>query len=89
MKQKNGWHYLATVGAMLIWSSSFIATKVAYRTFAPITLAAARFLVALVMLGIARLAMRSASSDEKGACTHRVQRADGHHAVFPAGERGP
>ncbi len=43
---------------MLIWSSSFIATKVAYQTFAPITLAAARFLVALVMLGIARLVMK-------------------------------
>ena len=58
MHEKNGWHYLATVGAMLIWSSSFIATKVAYQTFAPITLAAARFLVALVMLGIARLVMK-------------------------------
>ena len=58
MKENNGWHYLATVGAMLIWSSSFIATKVAYQTFAPITLAAARFLVALVMLGIARLVMK-------------------------------
>lgn len=58
MNEKNGWHYLATVGAMLIWSSSFIATKVAYQTFAPITLAAARFLVALIMLGIARLVMK-------------------------------
>ena len=58
MHEKNGWHYLATVGAMLIWSSSFIATKVAYQTFAPITLAAARFLVALIMLGIARLVMK-------------------------------
>lgn len=58
MKEKNEWHYLATVGAMLIWSSSFIATKVAYQTFAPITLAAARFLVALVMLGVARLVMK-------------------------------
>lgn len=58
MKENNGWHYLATVGALLIWSSSFIATKVAYQTFAPITLAAARFLVALIMLGIARLVMK-------------------------------
>ena len=58
MKENNGWHYLATVGAMLIWSSSFIATKVAYQTFAPITLAAARFLVALFMLGIARIVMK-------------------------------
>lgn len=54
MNDKNGWHYLATVGAMLIWSSSFIATKVAYRTFPPITLAAARFLVALILLGVMR-----------------------------------
>ena len=58
MSEKNGWHYLATVGAMLIWSSSFIATKVAYRTFPPITLAAARFLVALILLGVARLVMK-------------------------------
>ncbi len=58
MNEKNGWHYLATVGAMLIWSSSFIATKVAYRTFPPITLAAARFLVALILLGIARLILK-------------------------------
>lgn len=58
MNEKSGWHYLATVGALLIWSSSFIATKLAYQTFAPITLAAARFGVALVMLGVARLLMK-------------------------------
>jgi drug/metabolite transporter (DMT)-like permease len=58
MNGKNRWHYLATIGAMLIWSSSFIATKVAYRTFPPITLAAARFLVALILLGVARLVMK-------------------------------
>jgi drug/metabolite transporter (DMT)-like permease len=58
MDNKNGGHYLATVGAMLIWSSSFIATKVAYRTFPPITLAAARFLVALVLLGVMRAVMK-------------------------------
>lgn len=58
MNEKNGWHYLSTVGALLIWSSSFIATKVAYRSFPPITLAAARFLVALILLFIARLVMK-------------------------------
>lgn len=58
MNEKDGWHYLSTIGALLIWSSSFIATKVAYRTFPPITLAAARFFVALILLWIARLALR-------------------------------
>ena len=54
MNEKSGWHTLSTIGALLIWSTSFIATKVAYRSFAPITLAAARFLVALILLGAAR-----------------------------------
>ncbi len=58
MNEKNGWHYLATVGALIIWSSSFIATKVAYRTFAPITLAAARFFVALILLWVARRVLK-------------------------------
>lgn len=54
MREKNGWHTIATIGALLIWSTSYTATKVAYRTFTPITLAAARFLVALILLGAAR-----------------------------------
>lgn len=58
MRDRNGWHYLSTIGALLIWSTSFIATKVAYRSFPPVTLAAARFLVALVLLGAAKLALR-------------------------------
>lgn len=58
MKEKNGGHTIATIGALLIWSTSYIATKVAYRTFAPITLAAARFLVALILLGVARRIMK-------------------------------
>jgi drug/metabolite transporter (DMT)-like permease len=58
MSDKNGWHYLSTIVALLIWSSSFIATKVAYGTFPPITLAAARFFVALILLGAARAVMK-------------------------------
>jgi drug/metabolite transporter (DMT)-like permease len=46
-------NYIASVvGALLIWSTSFIGTKIAYASFPPITLGAARFVIASIVLGI-------------------------------------
>ncbi len=48
---KSNGHYLAAVvGAMLIWSTSFVVTKLAYESFGPLTLGALRFAVATVLL---------------------------------------
>lgn len=44
-------YLLAVIGAVLIWSASFVATKVAFRTFPPLTLGALRFIFAAVLLG--------------------------------------
>lgn len=43
---------LAVVGAVLIWSASFVATKVAFRAFPPFTLGALRFIFAALLLGL-------------------------------------
>ncbi|MBJ8194073.1 EamA family transporter, partial [Bacillus cereus] len=40
---------------LLIWSTSFIATKAAYTTFPPLTLGLSRFIIASVVLGIVLL----------------------------------
>lgn len=45
--------YAFTVAALLIWSTSFIGTKIAYATFPPITLGALRFVIASAVLGVA------------------------------------
>ncbi|HWQ06394.1 MAG TPA: DMT family transporter, partial [Feifaniaceae bacterium] len=41
--------------ALIIWSSSFVAIKVAYETYPPITLGVARFAVATLILGVLAL----------------------------------
>lgn len=51
LSSKYGVYYASTVLALLLWSTSFIATKIAYATFPPITLGACRFIVATVVLG--------------------------------------
>lgn len=43
--------YLSILGALIIWSSSFVAIKIAYETYPPITLGAARFVAATLILG--------------------------------------
>lgn len=48
----------ATAGAMLLWSTSFVATKIAYESFPPLTLGACRFFLASVALGAAVLLKR-------------------------------
>ncbi|KWW18695.1 MULTISPECIES: EamA family transporter [Peribacillus] len=42
----------ASIVAVLLWSTSFVATKIAYTSFTPLTLGAARFVIAAVILGI-------------------------------------
>jgi drug/metabolite transporter (DMT)-like permease len=43
-------HFLALIGAALIWSTSFAATKIALESFGPLTLGAVRFIVAALLL---------------------------------------
>lgn len=60
-------YYLAVLIGIFFWSSSFIATKIAYETFTPMTLCLARFSIACILLGIMRIAsgdrMRPAKED--------------------------
>lgn len=54
-------HLVAAIIAMLIWSTSFVATKLAYSSFQPLTLGALRFVIALgvlACLGSARKELR-------------------------------
>lgn len=44
-------YLMAVIGAVFIWSASFVATKVAFRSFPPLTLGALRFIIAAIMLG--------------------------------------
>ncbi|MFW2490794.1 DMT family transporter [Clostridium chromiireducens] len=55
-------YYLASTGAVILWSASFIATKLAYETFAPIQLGAVRTLFAVIIFWFIR---RISSNDEK------------------------
>lgn len=48
-------YYVATVLAMLLWASSFIATKIAYQSFSPIFLSFVRIGLSTVLLFIWRL----------------------------------
>ncbi|EHI98713.1 protein of unknown function DUF6 transmembrane [Clostridium sp. DL-VIII] len=48
------YYYLASTGAVVLWSASFIATKLAYETFAPIQLAAVRTLFAVLLFWFMR-----------------------------------
>lgn len=48
----NRGYFVSIIVALLIWSTSFIGTKIAYETFPPITLGAARFIIASIVLGI-------------------------------------
>lgn len=46
------------MGAVVLWSTSFAVTKHAFAALPPMTVAAVRFLIALVPLGLMRLAQR-------------------------------
>ena len=56
MKNEKGLkiYYLATISAAVLWGASFIATKLAYETFAPIQVGAARTLLAVVVFWMIR-----------------------------------
>ena len=50
-KQSHAGSILSVLGALIIWSASFVAVKIAYETYPPITLAVVRFIVATLILG--------------------------------------
>ncbi|MBA4347914.1 MAG: EamA family transporter [Clostridiales bacterium] len=50
-KQSNALSIASVLGALILWSSSFVAIKLAYTTYPPITLAVVRFFVATLILG--------------------------------------
>lgn len=52
-RSRRTWHVAAVVGAALIWSTSFAATKVALAELPPLTIGALRFSLAAVLLGVA------------------------------------
>jgi len=57
--QKNSSLYLlAAIIAILLWSTSFVGTKIAYSSFPPLTLGAARFVIASMILGAIMVARK-------------------------------
>ena len=64
-KQSSALSYLSILGALIIWSSSFVAIKIAYETFPPITLGAVRFVVATLILGALTLLPKNRVKLEK------------------------
>lgn len=54
-KQSNVISILSVLGAIVLWGSSFVAIKFAYTTYPPLTLAAVRFTVATLILGLLTL----------------------------------
>lgn len=53
--KKTSAYFAATTAAVLLWSASFIATKIAYGIFEPMMVGFIRFLIAAIILGIVRL----------------------------------
>lgn len=63
--RSNAGSVLSVLGALIIWSSSFVAIKFAYETYPPITLGAARFTVAALILGALTLLPKNRVRMEK------------------------
>jgi drug/metabolite transporter (DMT)-like permease len=61
-----GKYYLLTLAAIVIWSTSFAATKIAYASFSPLLLGCLRFLIASAILGPAMLRERGRRIPERG-----------------------
>ncbi|MEM5594392.1 EamA family transporter [Niallia circulans] len=57
-------YYLACISAVILWSGSFITTKLAYETFAPIQLGAGRTLIAALIIWIIRKITNSTEKSE-------------------------
>lgn len=64
-KHSNAASILSVLGALVIWGSSFVAIKFAYTTYPPLTLAAARFAVATLILGALTLLPKNRVKLEK------------------------
>lgn len=58
-------YFVASVAANLLWSASFIATKIAYDVFAPIMVGFIRFLIAAVILGAVYLKSHDSVKPDK------------------------
>jgi len=56
---------LSVLGALILWGSSFVAIKIAYTTYPPLTLAVVRFLVATLILGALALLPKNRVKLEK------------------------
>lgn len=66
IKVMNNWKaYLAVIVAMLIWSTSGIATKIALQVFTPLTLVTLRFTLAVVVMLVVGLASHKLNKIEK------------------------
>lgn len=64
-----GVNLVSTISAILIWSTSFVATKISYLSFSPFTLAFLRFFIAtlvLVMVAFIRREFRKVSLRDFG-----------------------
>ncbi|WP_253724463.1 DMT family transporter [Sporosarcina sp. HYO08] len=55
---KINYYLCGAIIAVLIWSTSFVGTKMAYASFPPLTLGAVRFLIAAAVLGIVRMVIK-------------------------------
>nr|WP_280146765.1 DMT family transporter [Priestia megaterium]MDH3169287.1 DMT family transporter [Priestia megaterium] len=52
VRRGNSLYISASIIAVLLWSTSFVGTKIAYTSFPPLTLGAARFVIAAIILGL-------------------------------------
>lgn len=52
LQSNNTTYLIAVIGAVLFWSISFVATKIAFMAFPPFTLGALRFFLAAFSLGV-------------------------------------
>ncbi len=64
-KQSNALSIASVLGALILWSSSFVAIKFAYTTYPPLTLAVVRFVVATLILGLLTLLPKNRVKLEK------------------------
>ena len=64
-KQSNALSIASVLGALILWSSSFVAIKFAYTTYPPLTLAVVRFIVATLILGALTLLPKNRVKLEK------------------------
>lgn len=55
MKNTSSLYLCGVIVAVLLWSTSFVGTKIAYASFSPLTLGAVRFVIAAFVLGLIML----------------------------------